>query len=308
MQVIFTNVLILFLLLFLGYWMGLSKVVKHTSINDITNMLIDVSIPCTIIVSMIRPFSKALLNDIIKVSLIMAAYLIVISVVAYYISKLLKVDKMKQGSWIFALTFSNNAFIGYPLMFALYGNNGLFLMAIGNIVQNIFIFSIGIKMITLNYDLDEKVRIRDVVFTRQNFAVLIGMILFLGQIPVPKPVLTLITYVSNLTVPLSMMVVGLSLSRYDYKKMFTDFEVYRLTVIRMVLAPVLILILFKVLNIQANLDLPLAILFFTAALPSPAFTTIMAERYNTSIEFSSKCVFITTIISIATVPLLAGLL
>lgn len=308
MQVIFTNVLILFLLLFLGYWMGISKVVKHTSINDITNILIDVSIPCTIVASMIRPFSQALLGDVIKIAIIIATYLAVISILAYFISKSLKVEKKKQGSWIFALTFSNNAFIGYPLMFALYGNDGLFLMAVGNIIQNLFIFSIGVKMITLNYDLDEKIKLRDVIFTRQNLAVLIGMVIFIGQFTIPKPIVTLITYVSNLTVPLSMMVVGLSLSRYDYRKMFTDFEVYRLTFIRMLTVPALMLMTYKLLGVKAANDLPMAILFFTAALPSPAFTTIMAERYNTSIEFSSKCVFITTIVSIATVPLLAGLL
>ena len=167
-------------------------------------------------------------------------------------------------------------------MYALYGNDGLFLMAMGNIVQNVLIFSLGIKLITLNYNLRDRIRLRHIIFTKQNIAVVVGMFIFFLQIPVPKPVLTLVTYVANLTVPLSMMVVGMSLSRYDVSKMFTD--------------------------IQANQNLPLAILFFTAALPAPAFTTIMAERYNTSIEFSSKCVFLTTIISILTVPILAGLL
>ncbi|MDU3828192.1 MAG: AEC family transporter, partial [Peptostreptococcus sp.] len=90
--------------------------------------------------------------------------------------------------------------------------------------------------------------------------------------------------------------------------MFTDGEVYRLTAIRMVIIPIIMLLAYKGLGINANKDLPLAILYFTAVLPAPAFTTIMAERYNTSIEFSSKCVFITTIISIITVPVLAGML
>ena len=228
--------------------------------------------------------------------------------ISYGLSKILKVDKLKQGSWIFALVFSNNAFIGYPLMYALYGNDGLFLMAMGNIVQNILIFSIGVKMTNLNYGKDEHVRLRNIIITKQNIAVVIGLIIFFTQIAIPKPIVTLITYVSNLTVPLSMIVVGLSLSRYDVRNMFTDGEVYRLTAIRKVIIPIVKLLAYKGLGINANNDLPLAILYFTAVLPAPAFTTIMAERYNTSIEFSSKCVFITTIISIITVPVLAGML
>ena len=220
----------------------------------------------------------------------------------------MKVNTSKSGSWIFALVFSNNAFVGYPLMYALYGNDGLFLMAMGNVVQNVLIFSLGIKLITLNYNLKDHIRLRHIIFTKQNIAVVVGMFIFFLQIPIPGPVLTLVTYVANLTVPLSMMVVGMSLSRYDVRNMFTDKEAYRLTIIRMVLLPLVMVVIFKVLGINANQNLPLAILFFTAALPSPAFTTIMAERYNTSIEFSSKCVFLTTVLSILTVPILAGLL
>ncbi|MDU5096017.1 MAG: AEC family transporter [Peptostreptococcus anaerobius] len=308
MQVIFINVLILFMLLFLGFIMGTKKIVAHSSINDITNILIDVSIPCTIVVSLIRPFSQRLIGDTIKVCLCILIFHLVMTGISYGLSKILKVDKLKQGSWIFALVFSNNAFIGYPLMYALYGNDGLFLMAMGNIVQNILIFSIGVKMTNLNYGKDEHVRLRNIIITKQNIAVVIGLIIFFTQIAIPKPIVTLITYVSNLTVPLSMIVVGLSLSRYDVRNMFTDGEVYRLTAIRMVIIPIIMLLAYKGLGINANKDLSLAILYFTAVLPAPAFTTIMAERYNTSIEFSSKCVFITTIISIITVPVLAGML
>ncbi|EKX94179.1 transporter, auxin efflux carrier family protein [Peptostreptococcus anaerobius] len=296
------------MLLFLGFIMGTKKIVAHSSINDITNILIDVSIPCTIVVSLIRPFSQRLIGDTIKVCLCILIFHLVMTGISYGLSKILKVDKLKQGSWIFALVFSNNAFIGYPLMYALYGNDGLFLMAMGNIVQNILIFSIGVKMTNLNYGKDEHVRLRNIIITKQNIAVVIGLIIFFTQIAIPKPIVTLITYVSNLTVPLSMIVVGLSLSRYDVRNMFTDGEVYRLTAIRMVIIPIIMLLAYKGLGINANKDLPLAILYFTAVLPAPAFTTIMAERYNTSIEFSSKCVFITTIISIITVPVLAGML
>lgn len=308
LQVVFTNVLILFMLLFLGYLIGIKKIVAHSSINDLTNLVVDVSMPCTIALSMVRPFDARLLGDAIKVMVAILIFQLVLSGLAYYATKILKVNPSKSGSWIFALVFSNNAFVGYPLMYALYGNDGLFLMAMGNVVQNVLIFSLGIKLITLNYNLKDHIRLRHIIFTKQNIAVVVGMFIFFLQIPIPEPVLTLVTYVANLTVPLSMMVVGMSLSRYDVRNMFTDKEAYRLTIIRMVLLPLVMVVIFKVLGINANQNLPLAILFFTAALPAPAFTTIMDERHNTSIEFSSKCVFLTTVLSILTVPILAGLL
>lgn len=308
MQVVFTNVLILFILLFIGYILGSRKVISHSSINDFTNLLIDVSIPCTIVVSMIRPYSEALMGDAKMVIILAFVYHFFIAGFSYFLTKLLKVDKKKVGSWIFAMVFSNNGFIGYPLMFSLYGKDGLFIMVMANIIQNLLIFSLGIKLITMNYDLKDKVNIRGIIFTRQNLAVLIGMIIYMTQISIPKPVDTLLNYISSLTVPLSMIIVGLSLSKYNFKEMFTDKEAYRLTFTRMFFIPIIFLIVIKVFNIDVNSNLPYAIMFYTAVLPSPAFTTIMAERYNTSVGFSSKCVFITTIISIVTVPIFAGLL
>ena len=174
LQVVFTNVLILFMLLFLGYLIGIKKIVAHSSINDLTNLVVDVSMPCTIALTMVRPFDARLLGDAIKVMVAILIFQLVLSGLAYYATKILKVNPSKSGSWIFALVFSNNAFVGYPLMYALYGNDGLFLMAMGNVVQNVLIFSLGIKLITLNYNLKDHIRLRHIIFTKQNIAVVVG--------------------------------------------------------------------------------------------------------------------------------------
>ena len=301
MEVVFVNVLILFMLLFLGFILGRKKIIAYSSINDLTNLLIDVSIPCTIVVSLIRPYSSLLMKNTGEVFVVVMVYHLAVAAIAYFLSGILKVDPKKRGSWIFALVFSNNGFMGYPLMYALYGSEGLFIMAMGNVAQNVLIFSLGLKIVTMNYGGGDKIKLRSIIFTKQNIAVV-------TQLAVPKPIVTLLTYVSNLTVPLSMMVVGMSLSRYEVKHMFTDKEVYRLTLVRMIIFPALMVVAFRLLHINISASLPMAILFYTAALPSPAFTSIMAERYNTSIGFASKCVFVTTILSVLTVPFFAGLL
>lgn len=308
MEVVFVNVLILFMLLFLGFILGRKKIIAYSSIKDLTNLLIDVSIPCTIVVSLIRPYSSLLMKNTGEVFVVVMVYHLAVAAIAYFLSGILKVDPKKRGSWIFALVFSNNGFMGYPLMYALYGSEGLFIMAMGNVAQNVLIFSLGLKIVTMNYGGGDKIKLRSIIFTKQNIAVVIGLIIFVTQPAVPKPIVTLLTYVSNLTVPLSMMVVGMSLSRYEVKHMFTDKEVYRLTLVRMIIFPALMVVAFRLLHINISASLPMAILFYTAALPSPAFTSIMAERYNTSIGFASKCVFVTTILSVLTVPFFAGLL
>lgn len=308
LQVVFINVMILFTLMFLGFMLGKRGVVSHSSIKDLNNILIDVSIPCMIVVSLIRPYSESLMGDTIKVLVLISIFHISMAIIAYYLTKFLKVDPYKRGSWIFAIVFSNNGFIGFPLMYALYGNDGMFIMAMGNIIQNVLIFSLGIKLVTMNQEVDEELNLRKIIFTKQNIAVIIGLIIFTLQLAIPEPVVRFLNYIASLTVPLSMMVVGLSLSRYDIKNMFKDKEAYRLTFLRMIIVPAVLVFIFKILRIDVNANLSLAIVFYTAALPSPAFTSIMAERYNGSVDFASKCVFITTVVSVLSVPFFAGLL
>lgn len=308
LQVVFINVMILFMLMFLGFTLGKKGIVSHSSIKDLNNILIDVSIPCMIVVSLIRPYSESLMGDTIEVLILMSIFHISMAIIAYYLTRFLKVDPHKRGSWIFAIVFSNNGFIGFPLMYALYGNDGMFIMAMGNIIQNVLIFSLGIKLVTMNQEVEEHLNLRKIIFTKQNIAVIIGLIIFTLQLQIPEPLVRFLTYIANLTIPLSMMVVGLSLSRYDVKNMFKDKEAYRLTFVRMIVVPAVLVFIFRILGVDANSNLPIAIVFYTAVLPSPAFTSIMAERYNGSVDFASKCVFITTVLSVISVPLFAGLL
>lgn len=308
MEVVFINVLILFMLMSIGFFMGKKKIVSYKTINDLSSILIDISIPALVIVSMLRPYDQALMDDTIEVIIVVIVYHLSVTLLSLGLTKILKVDPKKRGSWVFGMVFSNNGFMGYPLMYALYGPNGLFIMAMANAMQNALVFSIGIKIVNINYNKGASTRIRDIIFTKQNIALTIGMIIFVGQLTVPKPIVTMLTYVANITVPLSMMVVGLSLSRNNFRVMFNDFEVYRFSIIRMLIVPAILVIVFKLIGVDISHNLPMAILFYTAALPAPAFTSILAERYNTSMEFASKCVSLTTIICVLTIPLFAGLI
>lgn len=97
MKLVFINVLILFILMFIGYILGKRGTIAHSSINDLTNLLIDVSIPATIIVSMIRPYSPELMKDTVRVLVIILIYHLGIAAASYLLTKILKVDDKKRG-------------------------------------------------------------------------------------------------------------------------------------------------------------------------------------------------------------------
>lgn len=97
MEVVFVNVLILFMLLFLGFILGRKKIIAYSSIKDLTNLLIDVSIPCTIVVSLIRPYSSLLMKNTGEVFVVVMVYHLAVAAIAYFLSGVLKVDPKRGG-------------------------------------------------------------------------------------------------------------------------------------------------------------------------------------------------------------------
>lgn len=70
----------------------------------------------------------------------------------------------------------------------------------------------------------EKLNIRKMIWNNINIAVLLGLVVCNLQIPVPDVLGQLLAYLSNITSGLSMLVVGLSISRLPVKAVFQDWK------------------------------------------------------------------------------------
>ena len=89
--------------------------------------------------------------------------------------------------------------MGIPLALSVFGGKGMFLMALGNVVGNFLIFSVGVKLLTWKYPMKEKLNIRKMIWNNINIAVLLGLVVCILQIPVPDVLGQLLAYLSNIT-------------------------------------------------------------------------------------------------------------
>ncbi|MFR5704006.1 MAG: AEC family transporter [Eubacterium ramulus] len=125
-------------------------------------------------------------------------------------------------------------------------------MALGNVVSNFLIFSVGIKLLTWKYPIKEKLSIRKMVLNNINIAVILGFIVCILQIPMPDVLGKLLSYLSNITSGMSMLVVGLSLSRLPVKAVFQDRRMILLTLIKQIAFPLLILGLLRIVPVALD--------------------------------------------------------
>lgn len=258
--------------------------------------------PVTVFCSIIAQESTGLLHEIWQMMLMAAIFHAGSFLLGQLIVRIGRVPEKERGIWVFNFMFSNNGFMGLPLALAIFGNDGLFMMAICNVVSNLLIFSVGLKLCTQHYPVKETINIRKMFVNNINIAVVIGFVFYLLQIPMPDAGMRLLDYISNITAGFSMIVVGLSLSRMNIKNVFSNKKLFVMTGLRLIAIPLLCIAVFRVLPFEIP-KLLYMILILTAALPSASSQSMLTEQYGTNVQDAGRSVFLTTLFSVITIPI-----
>ncbi|MFA9399151.1 MAG: AEC family transporter, partial [Clostridiaceae bacterium] len=198
----------------------------------------------------------------------------------------------------FTAVFSNCGFMGYPIVSSIYGDIGVFYAAIFNITFNILIWTYGLALFTGE---NEYKNIKKVIYNPGIIAVILGLIMFMFSIKIPSNLFNALDLVGSTTIPLSMLIIGSSLSKMKFKDMVNGKDVYYSSFVRLILLPLIVLFVMKLLNLS---DLVIGIAVIITAMPAAANTTVFAEKFGKNASFASKCVLISTVLSAITIPLI----
>ena len=133
-------------------------------------------------------------------------------------------------------------------------------------------------------------------------ACIITIIVYFLQIPVPSFIKTTTTHLSNLTAPLSMMVIGASLATMDIKKLFMDGKLLLFSVLKLLVIPVLGVLLIR--QFVDN-EIICGVCMVMLATPVGSMTAMLAQQYDGDYEMASRGVALTTILSVATMPIVS---
>lgn len=303
MNVVATSVFLLFALIFLGFYIGKRGIVRQDSAPDLSNLVLKITMPVTVFCSIIDQQGGSGLDCAWEIFLGTALLHAATGIFSLILVKALHVPEKEQGVWIFTCMLSNNGFMGLPLALSVFGSEGMFLMALANVISNLVIFSVGIKLLTWHYPMKEKLSVRKMFVNNINIAVVIGFVFLLFHIPVPDVADRLLTYISNITSGLSMIVVGLSLSRLPFQAVFQDKKMFLLPVIRLIIIPLAVIGVFRLIPFPVDEGMQ-NILILTAALPSASAQSMITEQYRTNTSAAARAVFLTTLFSVVTVPVI----
>ncbi len=291
---IINQVIILSLIMIVGVYARKKDILSKEASKSFSNFLTNITLPCLLISSFNYTYSQ----DMISKARIMFVYSIIIHIILIFVSRVLTFKYPENSKKVlrFATIFSNCGFMGYPVLESLFGKIGIFYGAIFNIPFNIFMFSIGIMIYTGKKDLKT---LKEVLVNPAIIATILGLIIFSFSIKLPYPLFTAMSIVGSMTTPLSMIIVGAMLSEIRLKDIFSGTLVYYVSFLRLIAVPFLTLGILKLLNADKLL---MQIAVIIEAMPAAVLASVLAEKYGADTALASRSVFISTIISMITIP------
>ena len=308
--VVMSNLVSLFALIAVGYLAVKSGVLKPEASAHFSVFLLKVTLPCTIFISLAqKEYDPAFVQD----SMILIAAGLIAYTGMQYISRLmakpLGVPEGCRGVWAFTCAYNNCGFMGFPITLALLGAEGLALSVMLVIAFNITVYSIGAIAIAGDRP-DHKAEglsMKGIIFSAVNIATVLSLIFYFGGLKVPELIASPINYLSGITTPLSMVIIGMALAHGHGLEMLTDRSAWLSSLMRLVVYPVVICLILKVIPFGSG-PIVGAVFVLIMAMPAASVTAALCELYHGNIEFAAKVMFIQNVLCIVTIPAVCMLL
>ena len=283
------------------------KVMPVEASKPLSSMLMKVTLPATVFASLIRPFDAEFLKLGAAAIALSLLFFSLFSVLSLPLSRLFRVPEGRRGMWCCCASYSNTGFMGFPVAYALFGDEGLILAVLINIPFNFLLYTVGVWMVCKDVQgAKGTFSLRKVLISPLNAGMLLGLIFYFAQLSVPEAVFTPIQHLSNVTTPLSMLVTGMNLAQGKVSDVIRDRDAVTSSLSRLLIFPVCA---WAVMRLIPGLDaLVLGVTLVIMAMPSPAATPIIGEQYNGNVQLGARVVFLSSLLCIVTLPLVSLLL
>ncbi|MCI9156060.1 MAG: AEC family transporter [Lawsonibacter sp.] len=307
--VLFSNLVGLFLLIGVGFLAVRLGILPAQAAKPMSALLMKITVPATIVSSMIRPFDPAFVRQGLTILAVGTALFGLFSALSLGLSRLFRVPQGRRGMWSCCATYCNNGFMGFPVALAVLGEEGLALTVILAIPFNLVVYSVGAKMVCMDVAAEGSapaISWKKAIFSVINLATMIGVVLYVTQLPVPEAILTPVRHLSNVTTPLSMIIIGINLSQGSMADVVRDRDAFTASGVRLLLFP---LLAWAVMCCIPGLDsMVMAATLLNLSMPSLAASALMGEEYGGCVQLASRTIFLSSLLCIVTIPLISLLL
>ena len=296
--------LTLFVIVIVGYVAGKLGYLGGDFDRQLSRLVINITCPALILSSSMT----GELPDrrfILPLLLISIVTYIILTGAAFLLPRYMTKRKEDRGAIGFALMFGNVGFMGYPVVASIFGHEAVFYAAVLNVVNTFTVFTIGTILITGNSNIEGKRFEKKVLYSTPMLAAYLTMLIVALEINnIPGFICQSLTMLGNITVPAALLIIGSSMSQLPIRSLLGNTTVYLTTALRLALLPLAVYYLTSLMGFS---QLVVNINTVVIAMPVATYGTILCLKYGKDTTLMAEVTFITTLLSMISIPLLTML-
>ncbi len=203
--------------------------------------------------------------------------------------------------------FGNTIYLGIPLISALYGEEGLLYASMFILISNLIMWTGGVIVLSHGNTVPWRKSIRKVI-NPNTAAIILGLLFFMFSIRLPEIIITPMAELGQTTTWLAMLYIGSMLAFTNISGLLGKKDLYILSFNRLLLVPSALVLIFYLSGTIPGLSvdkLVSSVIVLEAAMPCMVTVVIMAKELDADDHLAVGNVFVSTLLSILTLPLIA---
>ena len=286
----------LFAMMLIGAWMKKKGVIDAGGKKCLTDLCVNIIIPCNIFRSCLIEFNMEIFRSCAL--LLLAA--VILQAVCLILNRFLfnRYPPQRKKVLQYCTIVPMSGFLGNPIAEGLYDALGVLYTSIFLIPMRVVMWSVGTTYFVADAEMDRKQVLKNVMTHPCLVSIYLGVFCMVTQIPLPSVVTETVRYIGNCNSALTMFIVGTILADVKLTTIFNR-DTLVFSVFRLMLLPAVALGVGSVLGLD---EVSLGISVLMTGMPAGATAAIFAARYDSDAPFATKCVVMTTLVSMLTLP------
>jgi len=304
-NIVLTQIAILAIVVIIGAIAAIFKVLNRETLGMLSKVIFNISLPLMLFTNFLKldATPKLLANSFIVLS-VSALVIFFMLFIGWLTARLFKITGREAAVFKAHAMFGNIIFLGFPLINALYGAEGLLYASMFQLTSNIIMWTVGVVVLTFGNGVSWKKSIRKVV-NPNTIATVIGLLFFLLSIKLPKVIVTPLSETGAANTWLCMLYIGAMLATSDVGGLLKNKSLYIISFNRLIFVPAILIALFAVVASLLGTSpdkMVTSVIILEASMPCMASVVIMAKEMGADDRLAVGNVFVSTILSIVTLP------
>ncbi len=305
-KIVITQITILAVVVLIGAAAAKFRVFTSDSKDVLSKIIFNISLPLMLFTNFFRlEATPRLVSNSLTVLSVSGFIILFLLLTGWVVSRIFKLKGREAAVFKAHSMFGNTIFLGFPLITALYGYEGLLYASMFQLVSSIIMWTVGVIILSHGNGISWKKSLLRVV-NPNTIATLSGLFFFLLSVKLPEVLLKPMTDLGSANTWLSMLYIGAMLVFSNVAGMLKRKSLYIISFSRLVLGPALLIMIFYFIGNVVGFapdKLVTSVIILEASMPCMATVVIMAKELGSDDALAVGNVFVSTIFSILTLPL-----